>query len=317
MTKFTYFIGLLTLLSTSHAMACAKRISEEDQRAMQNLAAFLMEDSQPGKGSLWNRARFEKVLGESVRDADNLIVRHESLARYRRYTGIDVQINLEEDLPSYLGRLGIAPEELTFIDGGAHGDLYVHPKLKNLAIKVSSMVDSNIIATRPFGDRGRKIIDYKAYEQMLDEAAVTQKDIAEQFRDKMKKQRQTLPKFALRRAFDLIESNLICEEAKINYFDFARVHAIGNYFFVREFYPDSLLGPRGVHLASELLTRDGQLGLDAVNKSVDSVMGQFPVLGELFSSLVVRIPSFFVSQELYESTKDSPRRRLFVVFDLD
>lgn len=325
MLRLALFLAVFFVPAAS--LACGGDVAAADDPIR-----FVIEyddDARPFEvGSGWTRDRYETVAARITPDngrtePGNPVVYRGLLEQYRLVTGVTVELRLEQELPEFLAERGIEVKDLEYLDAGAQGALFTHPKLGNTLLKVTTTALQNAeycSASKESKIRlpgGRRFIAamrlaYDELERLRPTIDPSYLVVLDNQQANIKKQYRGQAKQALHRAQQMILPGLVAGQAGLEYFDFARVTLVGNGFFLREYYPDGEVGNRVVR---DLITADGKVEQD-LHDALDAVRPRFPVLGEMVPTLVSQAPSYFVSPTLYRSTT-SGRRRLFVIYDLD
>lgn len=209
------------------------------------------------------------------------------------------------------------------------GDLFTHPNLGNSAIKVVATyfdgvkllvhdADELIMLGTNTETRNAAADLRKLYWRALaqkEKAPAQQKAVYDGFLENIRRIHRSSASQSLHRAYQLMLPGLIAAQAKMDYFDFARVHTIGNGFFIREYYPDSTIVRTGALDEIAKFSKEKGITDDHLETAIQKASEHSPVLEELVLSLVVQSPSYFTSPTLMQSS--SERRRFFVIFDLD
>jgi hypothetical protein len=263
---------------------------------------------------IWTDQTFSVRANELAGAAHEGKILYDRLERYEELTGIKIDLALEQDLPSYLASKGLKTSELKRLGGGIQGTLFTHPGMPGEVIKVFNFAMNGMVAFHQIGESHDFIPEYDPKGPV---ATMIRHKIEEVDREwateKVAQRRFGFRRETLHKVYPILELGILAEESKMPYFDFMRIHALGNYFVVREYYPDSTLRPS-----------DGMKMLKSIGKTPEDILQDtkyleknYPLLLRMSATLIFQIPSAFVSKTLFEQTKDSPRPRVFVIYDLD
>lgn len=263
---------------------------------------------------IWDERAFSNRMNKVAGDAHHGRILYDRLERYEELTGVKIDLALEQDLPTYLAAKGLKTSELKRIGGGVQGTLYTHPGMPGEVIKVFNFAMNGMFSFHQIGKSHDFIVEYDPKGSVV---ALIGNKIVDIDRDwataKVAEKRLGLKRETLHKIYPMLELGIIAEEAKMPYFDFMRIHALGNYFVVREYFTDSTTR-----------VNDGMKMLQSIGKDFKDLVQEtkhlektHPVLIRMSATLIFQNPSAFVSQTLFDQTKDSQRPRVFVIYDLD
>jgi len=315
------------LMNSSSLWACDRFVAKPADPLYFPVESTDVSLFEPAEG--WSRSRYETVAALIEPDHGKTepgppVIHTRLIQEYERVTGIKIKIELDKELHHFLAERGIDPKELNNFNGGGQGELFRHPKLGNSAIKVQTttlqfgkfMEVSTPDSVQPLHGNHTLIDLHRSYEllaQMESSNNVAIKLVIERMKIQHRRAFCSHAKQALHRAQQLILPGVVAGQAKTRFFDFVRVTYIGNGFFVREYYPDSLTP--GVSEGRAALEEKGVSAQDLVD--YHSGLDKYEVLKQMFATLVFARPSAFFSPTDFRESEPTGRQRTFVIYDLD
>lgn len=334
MRLFTFYVSFVfaSLFSQGHLAAATQPPHLEE--CFDLLAAIRTNIST----LRWN----VKAIGEHIEAIQELGTHHHPLPEaflefHEEVTGQRLVIDQDHDLFQYLESRGLSADHLVYIASGLQGALFSHPGLPGKAFKVmtSALASSEMFTPGVFRQTKalRTPLARDAHEPLPEGFFDFRSNYLETLRVRMAQQnpselvyvdqtiaqeqryRLRLKEITNRRAYEMIVLQSIAGGLKLPLMDFVAVEHIGPYFFVREFYGDSVVTVDPTSILNQLRDEMGGDRLDTVFASFQNTLEEAPGLARLFNNLVINVPSAFYSPTAYQNSGD--RRRAFIIYDLD
>ncbi len=264
---------------------------------------------------------FERqVYGPASEYEMNLHIPKEVIERYEQANRLKFDTRLDEGLFQFLERHNLEKEKLFYLESGIQGTIFLHPGLPGRAIKVwntavNPPLSEQLLRDLP-GNFDMRAPDWslRLHKPGFFSSNEARMNYEKSYYQAKIMRESLLPRTSILQAAKLMRLGLFMDELKLPYLSAVRVHGIGNYFMIRDFQNDGVIGRSVNELAVSVAAASG-LDFGGDGDEIAVALSGRPDLRSIFA--------YFSGGQVYCSKKEFceslkfGKPRLKVIFDMD